>query len=167
MIECNSVEATSRPKRFPVEYNRFNNNRDISLTVLSSKMVAQGDDFPITRPATATLLVNWLTALLVKSRISSSSLSETGNNRFNVGPIVMNPSCATGVSLHFIQLLHCIGIGLQKRTTLTATLRVTRTIITGSTPITIGGCIPNNFPYPLCRDSHPHDQHKDSSSCLA
>jgi hypothetical protein len=71
-------------------------------------------------------------------------------NMFN--SIVVSSSCA-GEPLNFSELLTCIGVTVQQTTTLTATLTVTQTTVFGFTEITLGGCTPANFPYPICQPS--------------
>ena len=69
----------------------------------------------------------------------------------NFNSVIVSSACA-GEPLNFSQLLSCIGVTVQQTITLTATLTVTETNISGSTRITIGGCTPTNFPYPSCTD---------------
>lgn len=67
--------------------------------------------------------------------------------------LTVGPNCA-GATVDFSQLLQsCLGVTVQTTTTLTATLIETVTLSTGYTTITVGGCMPNGFPYSSCRST--------------
>ena len=131
----------------------------MSLRAISSSKLLP-EDADITSPPAAAMLwlVNRLMVLLGRSKSNRYDV-----DRYNGPFVVMNSSCPSGVTLKFIELLSCMGVRLQKTTTLTATFRVMETTISGSTPITIGGCVPANFPYPICSsNTNSNEQHKDS-----
>ena len=130
--------------------------------ILSSKLLPEDADITSSSPGAATIwLVNRLMALLGRSKSN-----RYGVDRYNGPFVMMNSSCPTGVTLKFIELLSCMGVRLQKTTTLTATFRVMETTISGSTPITIGGCVPANFPYPICSSNTNSNEQQKDSLCL-
>ncbi len=65
------------------------------------------------------------------------------NNRIPVGDCGM-----TIVNLS--QLLSCLGLTVQETTTLTATFTITKTLSSGFTTMTVGGCTPAGFPVLSC-----------------
>ena len=71
----------------------------------------------------------------------------SGGNLITVGP-----NCG-GVTLDFSQFMEsCLGVTVQKTTTLTATFTETFIFSTGYTTMTISGCTPTLFPYKNCNE---------------
>ena len=71
----------------------------------------------------------------------------SGGNLITVGP-----NCG-GATLDFSQFMEsCLGVTVQRTTTLTATFTETFTQSTGYTTMTVAGCTPVGFPYPNCNE---------------
>jgi len=71
----------------------------------------------------------------------------SGGNLITVGP-----NCG-GATLDFSQFMEsCLGVTVQRTTTLTATFTETFTESTGYTTMTVAGCTPVGFPYPNCNE---------------
>jgi hypothetical protein len=71
----------------------------------------------------------------------------SGGNLITVGP-----NCG-GATLDFSQFMEsCLGVTVQRTTTLTATFTATSTWSYGFTTMTVAGCTPVGFPYPNCQD---------------
>jgi hypothetical protein len=66
--------------------------------------------------------------------------------------ITVGPNCG-GATLDFSQFMEsCLGVTVQRTTTLTATFTETFTQSTGYTTMTVAGCTPVGFPYPNCNE---------------